>query len=49
MWFVRLGKERIDEVFNPSIAMQRSIDMYRERGYDEVWIFKRMKALQERK
>jgi len=49
VWLARLGKERIDETFNPSLAMQRSIDMYRAKGYDEAWIAKRMKALQERK
>ena len=48
-WLARLGKERIDEVFDPSIAIQRSVDLYRAKGYDESWISKRIKALQERK
>ena len=48
-WLAHLGSERIDEVFDPSIAMQRAIDLYREKGYDEVWIAKRIKALQDRK
>ena len=48
-WLAKLGSERIDETFDPSIAMQRSIDMYRAKGYDEAWIAKRMKTLQERK
>ena len=48
-WLAKLGKERIDETFDPSIAMQRSIDLYRAKGYDENWISKRIKALQERK
>ena len=33
-WFARLGKERIDEVFDPSITVQRPIDTYRAKGYD---------------
>ena len=49
IWLARLGKERIDESFNPSLAIQRSVDMYRSKGYDEAWIAKRMKVLQERK
>ena len=49
IWIARLGKERIDEIFNPSLAIQRSVDMYRSKGYDEAWIAKRMKVLQERK
>ena len=48
-WLAKLGSERIDEVFDPSIAMQRSIDLYRSKGYDENWIAKRMKAIQNRK
>lgn len=48
-WLARLGRERIDEVFDPSISMQRSIDLYRAKGYDEAWIMKRIKGLQDRK
>ena len=48
-WLARLGKERIDETFDPSIALQRAIDLYRTKGYDEEWISKRIKTLQERK
>ena len=48
-WLAKLGSERINEIFDPSIAMQRSIDMYRTKGYEEKWIAKRMKTLQERK
>ena len=44
-----LGKERIDEVFDPSLTMQRAIDTYRAKGYDEAWISKRIKGIQERK
>ena len=49
MWLARLGKERIDEVFDPSISLQRSIDLYRKKGYDEKWIAKRLKGIQDRK
>ena len=49
LWLARLGKERIDEVFDPSITVQRSIDTYRAKGYDEEWIIKRVKNIQDRK
>ena len=49
VWLARLGSERIDEVFDPSIATQRSIDLYRSKGYDEAWIAKRMKGIKDRK
>ena len=48
-WLARLGKERVDEIFDPSIALERSIDYYRNKGFDESWISKRMKTIQERK
>ena len=49
LWLARLGKERIDEVFDPSITVQRAIDTYRAKGYDEDWIIKRIKGIQDRK
>ena len=48
-WLAKLGKERIDEVFDPSIAVQRAIDLYRAKGYDEAWITRRVKGIQDRK
>ena len=49
LWLARLGKERIDEVFDPSLTVQRAVDMYRAKGYDEDWITKRIKEIQDRK
>ena len=49
LWLAKLGKERIDEVFDPSITVQRAIDTYRTKGYDEDWIIKRIKGIQDRK
>lgn len=49
LWLAKLGKERIDEIFDPSIALERAIEIYRSKGYDEQWIAKRIKTLQERK
>ena len=48
-WLAKLGSERIDEIFDPSISMQRSIDLYRAKGFDEKWISKRIQNIQDRK
>ena len=48
-WLAKLGSERIDETFDPSLAAQRAIDLYRAKGYDEKWIAKRIKGIQDRK
>ena len=42
VWLAKLESERIDEVFDPSISVQRGIDLYRTKGYDEAWIRKRI-------
>ena len=49
LWLAKLGSERIDEIFDPSIATQRSIDLYRAKGFDEKWITERIKSIQNRK
>ena len=48
-WLAKLGSERIDETFDPSLAAQRAIDLYRAKGYDEKWIAKRIKGIQDTK
>ncbi len=48
-WLASLGRERIDEIFDPSLAAQRAMDLYRAKGYDEKWIAKRIKGIQDRK
>ena len=48
-WLAKLGSERIDETFDPSISVQRSIDLYRAKGFDEKWITKRIQNIQDRK
>ena len=48
-WLAKLGSERIDEVFDPSIAAQRSMNLYKAKGYEENWISKRMQSIQDRK
>lgn len=37
VWLGRLGSERIDEVFDPEIAIKRAIDYYRNRGFNYFW------------
>ena len=37
-WLAKVGSDRIDEVFDPSILIERSINTYRNMGYSEEWI-----------
>ncbi len=48
MWLANLGKERIDEVFDPEIAGNRIINYYRSKGYSDEWIKKRLTGMVDR-
>ena len=49
VWLASLGSERINEVFDPEIAIDRAITYYRNRGYSDSWIESRLKAILDRK
>ena len=49
LWLAQMGKERIDEVFDPEIAINRAIDYYRNKGYSDKWIETRLKGILDRK
>ena len=42
LWLANLGSERIDEVFDPEIAVNRAINYYRNKGYTDEWIKRRL-------
>lgn len=37
-WLAKLGSERIDELFDPSLIVERYINTWRAMGYSEEWI-----------
>ena len=49
LWLASLGSERIDEVFDPEIAIARGIEYYRKKGYSDEWIEARIKGMINRK
>ena len=49
LWLAKLGNDRIDEVFDPEIAVNRAIDYYRKRGYSDKWISERLNGILNRK
>ena len=44
-----MGKERLEEIADPEIAMQRTINTYRQKGYSEEWITQRIRTIEIRK
>ena len=49
LWLAQMGKERIDEVFDPELAVNRAIDYYRAKGYDDKWIKTRLTGVVDRR
>ena len=48
-WLAQMGKERLEEIADPEISMQRAINTYRKKGYSEEWITQRMRSIETRK
>lgn len=48
LWLANLGSERIDEIFDPEIAINRAVNYYRKRGYSDKWIEERLKGILSR-
>ena len=49
IWLARLGKERIDEEYDPEITINRALETYKRKGYSDEWINQRLKAIDARK
>ncbi len=49
LWLARLGKERIDEEYDPEITINRALESYRKKGYSDEWINQRLKSIDARK
>ena len=49
LWLAQVGKERMDEAYDPEIAINRALDIYRKKGYSEEWINQRLKTIDIRK
>ena len=49
LWLAHLGKERIDEEYDPEITINRALEAYKRKGYSNDWINQRLKAIDARK
>ena len=48
-WLAKVGYERIQEVENPELAVERAKALYRAKGYSEQWIEARLRSIDVRK
>ena len=49
LWLAEVGKDRIHEIYDPEITINRALDTYRKKGYSEEWINQRLKTIDIRK
>lgn len=49
MWLAEIGKERIDEIIDPELTIDRALETYVKKGYSREWINQRLQAIQVRK
>ena len=49
MWLAEIGKERIDEIIDPELTIDRALETYVKKGYSREWVNQRLQAIQVRK
>lgn len=49
LWLAEVGKDRIHEIYDPEITINRALDTYKKKGYSEEWINQRLKTIDIRK
>lgn len=49
LWLAKVGSERLDEMQDPEISIDRALKQYLNLGYSENWINQRVKSIEIRK
>ena len=49
LWLSQLGAERLDEMQDPELTIDRALEQYLQLGYSENWINQRLKSIEVRK
>ena len=49
LWLAQVGRERIEEVIDPELTIERALETYAKKGYSGEWINQRLQAIQVRK
>lgn len=47
-WLAKVGKERIEEINDPELAMRRMRELYEKKGYSKSWIAQRERGIATR-
>lgn len=49
LWLAKIGRERIDEIEDPEIGIDRLMEIYLRKGYSKEWVNQRLKSIEVRK
>lgn len=49
LWLAQLASERLDEIQDPELTIDRALEQYLNLGYSENWINQRLKSIEIRK
>lgn len=49
LWLAKVARERIDEIEDPEIGIERLMETYLKKGYSKEWINQRLKSIEVRK
>lgn len=49
LWLAKVGRERLDEIQDPEIAINRALQYYLAKGYSPEWVNQRLKSIEIRK
>ena len=49
LWLAQVGRERIEEVIDPELTIERALETYSKKGYSREWINQRLQAISARK
>ena len=49
LWLAQIASERLDEIQDPELTIDRALEQYLQLGYSESWINQRLKSIEIRK
>ena len=49
MWLAQVGSERIEEIIDPELTIERALETYAKKGYPADWINQRLQTIRARK
>ena len=49
LWLAQVGRERIEEIIDPELTIDRALETYSEKGYSADWINQRLQTIRARK